>query len=662
MASGDPSRQSRKRLCRFQTYWIDTQDSEYASWLFPDKSNPHKAHCSLCNKTFNIGHGGLNDVKLHCKGKKHFELYCKHRISLGLEVPQLEPAVKSDSSAAQDPPPDTHPPDSDPERLAGECSPPNFLNVEAELSEGGGEIELYNSDDDAEASLLNCEVKLESQEEDLEEEGLEVAAPEEPETLPPPPARKLPLLLPKPSKAMDAVASQPKMTSMTNNADPQQYCLRWKYHHNNLQVMFSQLLERESFCDVTLASEGKLLRAHKVVLSACSTYFDQIFTQYEEKNPIVILKDVKYDDIKALVEFMYRGEINIEQSHLASLLKTAEELKVKGLAEVSWRTDEAQAAAAAAAAAANTSSSSMRLEEEDEPGSKRRKMVSSPAFRPRVTNVMGGVGNISKHGAANFVDISMHEDNGTGLSENFGSDYEIDQHEGMDLEDSMQSNGSYRGVMDMMGGGGIPSEKRASPILDERTRELFKGVVKMNDYLVTGRRQQFWEEPFMRRLMDAIKNKEVEMKLVAEMLGVSYGTLYGRYRDTHGCLKHPYRMRDFWNEPGPSEVIQKLKSKEVTLNEAADMLNVSMNTLTSYVASMPTTFIGPRDTMGESSATAAVFAAARLPPDITVAATAQKQMMKEEHHYEQNGGDGDDDDDDDIIHPQQLLQVQHHQQ
>jgi BTB/POZ domain len=27
----------------------------------------------------------------------------------------------------------------------------------------------------------------------------------------------------------------------------------------------------------------------------------------------VILKDVKYDDIKALVEFMYRGEINIEQ-------------------------------------------------------------------------------------------------------------------------------------------------------------------------------------------------------------------------------------------------------------------------------------------------------------------------------------------------------------
>jgi hypothetical protein len=50
----------------------------------------------------------------------------------------------------------------------------------------------------------------------------------------------------------------------------------------------------------------------QVVLSACSTYFDAIFSQYEENNPIVILKDVKFTDIKALVEFMYKGEINID--------------------------------------------------------------------------------------------------------------------------------------------------------------------------------------------------------------------------------------------------------------------------------------------------------------------------------------------------------------
>lgn len=66
--------------------------------------------------------------------------------------------------------------------------------------------------------------------------------------------------------------------------------------------------------------------------------------------------------------------------------------------------------------------------------------------------------------------------------------------------------------------------------------------MKMNDYLESGgRRPQFWEEPFTKRLMEAIKNKELEMKVAAELMGVSYGTLYGRYRDAYGCLKHPYR-------------------------------------------------------------------------------------------------------------------------
>ena len=34
---------------------------------------------------------------------------------------------------------------------------------------------------------------------------------------------------------------------------------------------------------------------------------------FDEKNQIVILKDTTYDDVFALVEFMYRGEINVAQ-------------------------------------------------------------------------------------------------------------------------------------------------------------------------------------------------------------------------------------------------------------------------------------------------------------------------------------------------------------
>lgn len=80
-----------------------------------------------------------------------------------------------------------------------------------------------------------------------------------------------------------------------------------------------------------------------------------------------------------------------------------------------------------------------------------------------------------------------------------------------------------------------------SSCLTAAIEQEWPDVIKMNDYLSTGRRQQFWEEPFTKRVMDAIKTKNLEMKIAAELLGVSYGTLYGRYRDAYGCLKHPYR-------------------------------------------------------------------------------------------------------------------------
>ncbi|PSN52171.1 hypothetical protein C0J52_06449 [Blattella germanica] len=52
------------------------------------------------------------------------------------------------------------------------------------------------------------------------------------------------------------------------------------------------------------------------------------------QHPIVILKDVKYSDLKTMVDFMYYGEVNVSQDQLPAILKTAEMLKIKGLAEM----------------------------------------------------------------------------------------------------------------------------------------------------------------------------------------------------------------------------------------------------------------------------------------------------------------------------------------
>ena len=42
------------------------------------------------------------------------------------------------------------------------------------------------------------------------------------------------------------------------------YCLKWKFHPNNLLHMFNQLLLNESFTDVVVACEGKVIKCHKV--------------------------------------------------------------------------------------------------------------------------------------------------------------------------------------------------------------------------------------------------------------------------------------------------------------------------------------------------------------------------------------------------------------
>jgi len=56
--------------------------------------------------------------------------------------------------------------------------------------------------------------------------------------------------------------------------DDQQFCLRWNNHQSTLIQNFDTLLESGTLVDCTLAAEGKTLKAHKVVLSACSPYFE----------------------------------------------------------------------------------------------------------------------------------------------------------------------------------------------------------------------------------------------------------------------------------------------------------------------------------------------------------------------------------------------------
>lgn len=58
-----------------------------------------------------------------------------------------------------------------------------------------------------------------------------------------------------------------------------------------------------------------------------------MFQENPSKHPIIILKDVPFQHLSAILEFIYSGEVNVPQDQLNVFLKTAERLKVKGLTD-----------------------------------------------------------------------------------------------------------------------------------------------------------------------------------------------------------------------------------------------------------------------------------------------------------------------------------------
>ena len=53
----------------------------------------------------------------------------------------------------------------------------------------------------------------------------------------------------------------------------QEFCLKWNNHRTTIISVMDNLLEEESLVDVTLSADGQFIRAHRVILSACSPYF-----------------------------------------------------------------------------------------------------------------------------------------------------------------------------------------------------------------------------------------------------------------------------------------------------------------------------------------------------------------------------------------------------
>ena len=97
---------------------------------------------------------------------------------------------------------------------------------------------------------------------------------------------------------------------------------------------FKHLLTDKEFADVTLACDGnEQISAHKVILSSSSKLFHNILLKNPHQHPLIYLNGMNYADIQSIIDFMYLGQTQVEQTHLEQFLLSAKKLQVNGLME-----------------------------------------------------------------------------------------------------------------------------------------------------------------------------------------------------------------------------------------------------------------------------------------------------------------------------------------
>ncbi|KAJ6640007.1 Protein tramtrack, beta isoform [Pseudolycoriella hygida] len=104
--------------------------------------------------------------------------------------------------------------------------------------------------------------------------------------------------------------------------------LSWHNQISRFRSTFSLLLHNGSLVDVTLVAEGGQIQAHKVVLMAGSTYFESMFISNPCQHPTVVLKDIEYNDLQMVVNFIYHGEVFVHRERIPKFLETAKLLNI----------------------------------------------------------------------------------------------------------------------------------------------------------------------------------------------------------------------------------------------------------------------------------------------------------------------------------------------
>ena len=111
--------------------------------------------------------------------------------------------------------------------------------------------------------------------------------------------------------------------------------LSWKNFGTSAENTLRKLFDDKDFTDVTLiSSDMKRIKAHKVIISSCSQFFNQILVESPNQHPLLFLKDIRYCDLLSILNFIYIGQAEVLNEDLNRFMEAASVLQIEGLKPV----------------------------------------------------------------------------------------------------------------------------------------------------------------------------------------------------------------------------------------------------------------------------------------------------------------------------------------
>ena len=117
--------------------------------------------------------------------------------------------------------------------------------------------------------------------------------------------------------------------------DQDKYTLHWHTYSDHLRNILREMTSDDSFADVTLVTDDKKqLKAHRNILSACSSVFKEILQIKTNNNhPVIYLRGIQYPEMESILQFIYLGEAKFYEERIKEFLTVAKNLEIREVAK-----------------------------------------------------------------------------------------------------------------------------------------------------------------------------------------------------------------------------------------------------------------------------------------------------------------------------------------